>query len=70
MMDVMTQAEDIQEVTDKVVDVNLTLDMVEEDRMEVESALAQVTLDNEANEMAINENTTNINDVLLPTIMN
>ena len=46
MMDVMTQADDIQEVTDKVVDVNLTLDMVEVDRMEVEMALAQVVIDN------------------------
>lgn len=70
MMDVMTQAEDIQEVTDKVVDVNLTLDMVEADRMEVEMALDQVKIDNEANDVLITTNTSNINDVLLPTIMN
>ena len=70
MMDVMTQADDIQEVTDKVVEVNASLDMVEMDRMDVETALAQVVIDNEANGVAIMENTTNINDVLLPTIMN
>ena len=70
MMDVMTQADDIQEVTDKVVDVNASLDMVEMSRMDVETALAQVVIDNQANDVAIMENTTNINDVLLPTIMN
>ena len=70
MMDVMTQADDIQEVTDKVVDVNASLDMVEMERMDVETALAQVVIDNQANDVAIMENTTNINDVLLPTIMN